>query len=42
MEKETTYSLGYLLDRTLWALSNSLNIAFKVEVLTCRIHSTLF
>ena len=31
MEKETTYSLGYLLDRTLWALSNSLNIAFKVE-----------
>ncbi len=31
MEKETAYSLGYLLDRTLWALSNSLNIALKAE-----------
>ena len=29
MKKEVTYSLGYLLDRTLWALSNSLNVALK-------------
>lgn len=31
MKKEVTYSLGYLLDRTLWALSNSLNVALKNE-----------